>query len=288
MKYIFILNIFTLRNNIKILCKKISRICKEKDIDYVIEINSKKKSTEDIVKKYKRKKVILAPVGGDGIINRVLNSMDKVNNRLCPIPYGTGNDLCRTIRRHLKNGVTKVDIVKINSKYYINNACFGIDSDIANSDIISNSKIPKSMRYNISAIDGLFRYKLKYFKIYINNEIISGIKSTIIVSNGMYYGGGYKVSPHSKLNDGYLEVYIVDKMPKTKILLLMLGINQGKHEESKDVRLIKTKSVRIVTKEKIKCNIDGEILKSDDFKIEIVEKGIELFYNKELIEEILH
>jgi len=288
MKYVFILNIFTLGDTFKVLYKKIDRICKNKNIDYEIECNSKDINTEDIVKKYKKKQVILLPVGGDGMINRVINSMDIKNNKICPIPYGTGNDLCRSIKTQLKDGFTKIDLIKINKKYFINNACFGIDANIANSSIISNKKIPKSMRYIVSTINSLFKYKLNDYVININNEIINGTKSTIIVCNGNYYGGGYKISPHSKLNNGYVDVYIADKMSKIKILILILGINKGKHEDSKKIRRIRCNKLLIESNKIIDANIDGETISSKKFNIEVIKDGIELYYNYDLVDTILH
>ena len=286
MKYVFILNIFTLKN-INVLCKKIDIICKNKNIDYVIECNNDEVSTEDIVKKYKRKKVILLPVGGDGMINRVINVMDFNNNLLFPIPYGTGNDFCRSLRREFNDGIHLVDLVKINNKYFINTACFGIDSFIANSSIIRNKYIPKKFRYIISSIISLFKYKMIDYKLYINDEIISGTKSTIAICNGMYYGGGFKIAPNSRLDDGKLDVYIADKMSKLKMLILMMGINSGKLENNKNIRIIKSKSLVIKCLNKIDANIDGECLSGKEFNVELLDKKIQLFYDSSFVDLII-
>ena len=115
------------------------------------------------------------------------------------------------------------------------------------------------MRYNVSAIKSLFTYKLKNFTINIENEIIKGKKCTIAVCNGMYYGGGYKIAPHSKLDNGYVDVYIADKMSKLKMLFIILGINSGKHEECKKIRRFRCKELTIESNEIIDSNIDGEL-----------------------------
>ena len=288
MKYIFILNVFTLGNNLKFLYKKIVNICENKNIDFIIECNSDDISTEDIVKKYKRKKVILAPVGGDGMINRVLNSMDFSNNILFPIPYGTGNDLCRSLDKQFNDGLHLLDLVKINKKYFINSACFGIDSYIANSSIIRNKYIPKSLRYKLSAFKALFTYKYSSYKVFINGEIISGIKSTIAICNGMFYGGGFKIAPTSKLDDSKVDIYIFDKMSKLKSLLLMLGINSGKHENNNHVRKIVCNKLRIECSSTIQANIDGELLEDSSFDIIVINKELQLFYDSKLINLILN
>ena len=144
------------------------------------------------------------------------------------------------------------------------------------------------MRYNVSAINSLFKYKLNDYVININNEIINGTKSTIIVCNGNYYGGGYKISPHSKLNNGYVDVYIADKMSKFKMLILILGINKGKHEDSKKIRRIRCNKLLIESNKIIDANIDGETISSKKFNIEVIKDGIELYYNYDLVDAILH
>ena len=53
MKYIFLLNQFSLKTELTPLKKKIEKVCNKRKIDYIIEINNIDISTEDILKKYK-------------------------------------------------------------------------------------------------------------------------------------------------------------------------------------------------------------------------------------------
>ena len=102
MKYIFLLNQFSLKTETNIIKKQIERVCKKKKLDFVIEINSITVTTESILKKYSKSRNIIIAVGGDGTINRVLNAIAGTNNVLGYIPYGTGNDFYRTNRELLK------------------------------------------------------------------------------------------------------------------------------------------------------------------------------------------
>ena len=104
MKHVFILNSFS-NNKVNSMVNRIKDVCNKLDIDYTIEINNSDKSTEDIVKYYKNKKVILLPVGGDGMINRVVNSMDLKKNILGFIPFGTGNDFYKSCLEEFENGI---------------------------------------------------------------------------------------------------------------------------------------------------------------------------------------
>ena len=49
---------------------------------------------------------------------------------------------------------------------------------------------------------------------------------------------------------------------------------------------LETKKLVIKLKEKVKANIDGEILEDDKFKIEVLNKKIKIFYDEELVNGI--
>lgn len=287
MKYIFVINSFTIGDRLDKLVKKIEKTSKKFKLDYVIEINNKNYSTEDILNKYKDGKNVIMAVGGDGMINRVLNGIVNTKNILGFIPYGTGNDLYKTALRSLDE-LTKCDIVKINDRYFINVACFGIDAEVANNNNYMNSKyIPKNLKYIFSLIDTFFKYKNRDMKVIINGKTIDNKFATIAVCNASFYGNGFMIGPNSSVTDGLIDVYYAKDLTKWNILKLILKLKRGKHESSKDITKIKTEKLAIESLSSINCNIDGELLCDNKFNIEVIKNGITLYFNKELIKEIL-
>lgn len=287
MKHIFLLNSFSLKEETIKVKEIIEKICKEEKIDYKIEINSNEKSTEEIMGKYQKTNYIILPVGGDGTINRVLNKIAGTNNILGYIPAGTGNDFYRSNKELLKPGIHKIDLIKINDNYFINVACFGIDAEIGNhSDIIHSKWIPKKHRYNASLLKHFMTYKPRKMKVTIEEKEIDKEFTTIIICNARYYGGGYKVGPLSSLQDGLMEVYLVEKTNRINMLGLICGIKYAFHENSKKVEKFSTTSISISTEKEIEANIDGEVLKSNQFEVKLIPKGIKISYNKSLIERI--
>ena len=61
----------------------------------------------------------------------------------------------------------------------------------------------------------------------------------------------------------------------------------SKHEEDKSIEKISASKLYIGSPKNIKCNIDGEILESNSFDIELIPKGIKVYYNEKLINEII-
>lgn len=287
LRHIFIINSFGSNDN-SIIYNQIKKICTNLDINYVIEINNPYVSTEEIINKYKDTENIIFAVGGDGMINKVVNNIVGTNNILGIIPYGTGNDFQKTINETLDDGITNIDVAKINDRYFINTACFGIDADIANDEeIIHNKYIPKSQRYNTSVIYHFLKYQPRNIEVIINDQKINKSYTTVVLANGRYYGGKYKIGTNSSLTDGLLDIYLVDSLPKLKMAKLILGMEKGLHEKSNNVTKISTDSLTVKFNDKFKCNIDGEILEDNVFKVNILPNNIKLYNNQELVKKLI-
>lgn len=283
MKYIFVINSYTLKDEINEVIHRIKDFCVKNNMEFEVEINNEDNSTEDIVKKYKKCGYTIVAVGGDGMINRVLNTLVGTNNTLGFIPCGTGNDFYRSVSKEMKNEIEECDVIKINDRYFINVACFGIDADVANNKGLIKSKIiPKSQRYNVSVINSFLKYEPRHFILKINNEEIEGDFATVAVCNGGYYGSGYNISPNFKLNNGLIDVYAVEDDNKFNIMKMILSMKKGKHEKYKKVHKFQTNRLTIISNKEINSNIDGEELESKKFNIEVKGK-IKIYINKELI-----
>lgn len=284
MKYVYVLNSFG-NNYINELYQMIDQISNELNIDHSIEVNSDSYSTEDILNKYKSSRSIIVPVGGDGMINRVLNGIKGTNNILSFLPNGTGNDFARTVKEtKMRDGLNKVDVIKINNKYCINIACFGVDAEIANDDTyVHNTKIPKKLRYIIGVPNHFLNYNPKELNISFDDKEIEKKFTTVVVCNARYYGSGIKVSPSSILNDSMMEVYLVEKMKKLDMVSTILSMKNGKHETRDGVRKITTDNIFISSNEPIDINIDGEKYRDINFDINLIHDGIEVFNNQNLI-----
>lgn len=284
MKHIFIINSFTTKEKTDEVKEKIKTYCHNKKIDYTIEVNSLETSTEEIVKKYKNNNYIIIGIGGDGIINRILNGIMNTKNILGFIPYGTGNDFYKSVKKEIKEEITSIDIAKINNKYFINTSCFGIDADVANNkNIVKTKLIPKKQKYNIALIYTFFKYKCREFEVEVNNEKYNDLYTTIAICNGSYYGSGYNIAPISDLQDSLLDVYLVPKLNKLSMINLILKMKKGKHQDSDKLKYFKTNKITLKSPKKITCNIDGEELTDDTFNIELIPKGIKIYYNEELL-----
>ena len=287
MKYIFIINEIAGRGKYQKILPNIEKLCKEKNIDYEIRYITETLSGADIALEYKNEENVIYIVGGDGTLTRTLPGIIGTKNKLGIIPSGSGNDTYKAIKM-LPKGKTQIDLGKINNTYFINVACTGIDAEVGNNiEVLRNTIIPTSQLYNASIIYTFINYKFKKVKFKTNIKTFESNYSIISICNGGYYGGGFNIAPKSLLTDGILDIYYVEKMPKLKMIPLLLKLKNGKHEGKRKVHKFRTSHIELELEEKITFNIDGEKLTDNKFIIDILPKAITVYNDIEFVEKIM-
>lgn len=287
MKHIFIINKIAGRGKYKKLLPNIEKKCKERNIEYEIRYITENLSGTDIAVEYKNEENIIYVVGGDGTLTKTLPGIIGTRNKLGIIPSGSGNDTYKATRT-LPKGATEIDLGKINNTYFINVACAGIDAEVANNlDKVKNTMIPTSQLYNASIIYTFINYKFKKVKFKTDIKTFESSYSIISICNGGYYGGGFNIAPKSLLTDGVLDIYYVEKMPKLKMIPLLLKLKNGKHEGKRRIHKFRTNHIELELDENVTFNVDGEKLTDNKFTIDVLPKAITVYNDSEFVEQIM-
>ena len=242
-----------------------------------------------LAKKIPDEECVFFSVGGDGNLNEVLNGIAKSENKILGnIPTGSGNDFDKTLKQY-QNGILNIDLGKINNRFFINVACLGLDADVANNISFIRKKkwIPVSQRYNASLVYSYFKYKFKDLKITMGETQVENSCTILAVGNGQYYGGGFRIAPHALLEDGMFDIYFVEKLPKPKIIPILIKLLRGKHENSEYVTRFSGNKIIIDTDELCTFNVDGEKMTSNHFEIINIPGGIKVYNDRNFIDEIL-
>ena len=288
MKYIFIVNEGAGKGKSQKILPKIEEECKKRKYDYEIRKITKEKSGYDIALEYKNQENVIYVVGGDGTLAITLPALVGTKNKLGIIPAGSGNDTYRTVKT-MENGEHLIDLGKINDTYFINVACTGIDAEVWNNiDKFRGTIVPTSQLYNVSIIYTFATFKCKNIKIKTCIKNIEDAYTILSICNGSYYGGGFKIAPKSRLTDGLLDIYYAEKMPKVKMIPLILKLKNGKHEGIRRIHKFRTNHVELELEKEVTFNVDGERLTDRKFKIDVLPKAKILYNNKEFVEEIMN
>lgn len=274
---VFIVNPVSGKGKSVEIVKFLEEKCKHDNIDYCTMYTNNKNDATNYARDLTLPTDIIYSIGGDGTLNEIVSGIVGLDRRLCIVPAGSGNDFYKSVMEDSVTG--KVDLGYVNDKYFINSFSIGIDADICeNSNLFRKKYIPSSMIYDLSILYTLMSYKSKNMTI----DSINQDCTLISITNGKYYGGGFKINPNATLNDGFLDMIIAEKISKPEIVCLLMKLLKGTHQYQDCISTSKIKELKIYSSVELLTCIDGEMFKSNDFNIGIIPEAIELYNDEEV------
>ena len=287
MKRIFIVNPNSGGGKALKVVENIKKICEEDNLEYEIFFTDSPNDATKIAKKFRFSSNIIYSVGGDGTLNEVVNGIVGTKNMLGIIPCGSGNDFYKTLDK-IDDELPLIDVGRVNNRYFINIVSIGIDAEVANNvSLMKKIKLPSSQIYNASIVYTFFKYRFKNIDVEIDTEKVNGKCTILTVCNGQIYGGGYKIAPSASLNDGYFDVYFVDKINKPLIPYIISLLKKGAHESHKKVHKSKATRIKFKCRYDLICNVDGEIIVDNKFDIRLIKDAILISNDKKFVKRIL-
>ncbi|RRC94283.1 diacylglycerol kinase family lipid kinase [Erysipelotrichaceae bacterium OH741_COT-311] len=217
-----------------------------------------------------KENITVYSVGGDGTLFEIVQGLDP-SIPLGIIPCGSGNDFFRSLDIQYNNledlliklitGETMpIDIGTCLHHRFINCTSCGLDAEIndAATKLIRKKIVPKKIAYMAATLKAIIRPTYYPLTITIDNLELQKECLLISIMNGKYYGGGFTPAPDAKLNDGLLDICIVEKMPYLKILKLLPKYLKGKHQGTPGILNYQGKKITITSDKKIMFESDGE------------------------------
>jgi len=200
-------------------------------------------------------------VGGDGMAHLGVNVCCEKNIPMALVPAGTGNDAAGIFGMPMDDPVaaTKlilenlsdpkaIDAIKIShdrtTSYALGSASAGFDALVnARANKMRWPKGPN--RYYVAMLLTLARFKpIKY------RAVVDGVDKEFeamlcVVSNTGVFGGGMLVVPNASVQDGELDVLLVKKMSRLKLVAIFPKVYKGTHITDPDVELFKARNISI-------------------------------------------
>lgn len=286
MKYVFIINPASGKTDYDKIKQNIMKTLENENYE-IYETKAPKEATE-IASRFKNEEnTIVYSVGGDGTLNEVVNGIAKGKCKLGIIPTGSGNDFYRTLKEAQTENV-RLDLGKVNSRYFINIASVGMDAETCNNANKIKSKIKLHSSYYLALIHTFLTFKSKSLKLKIDKNVYAGDYIIAAICNGKYYGGGFKIAPVASFDDNQFDIYLVSKAGKLKLIKILLALLKSEHEKYNEVRKYTGKNITITSENNLIVNIDGEITISKNIEIEMIEDALIIYNNNELVQKIMN
>jgi len=228
---------------------------------------------------------IIVMAGGDGSINEVANVIKSSNVILGIIPVGSGNGLARhlgytmnaqrTIKAINKLKIGKIDICSYDKRIFCSNAGLGFDALVIR--LFDTSRNRGFFGYAFSVLKGLIMFPGIQYEIKVNNQVLKGKAFLISACNSNQVGYNVKLAPYASLQDGLMDLWILDKFPRWKAPFLFLRVLRKTHFKSPYFKNYISKQIEIKTTEKQYFQVDGEARNPVDYlNICVIPKALEV------------
>lgn len=209
-------------------------------------------------------------VGGDGTVGEVADGLAGTGAALAVIPAGTGNDLIRTAgipsdpleaaSTALGGREITVDVAVANRRHFLNVGSVGLDAEV----VREVNRIPKYFGGTVPYLLGLFKTFVTYtpapVEIEVDGEVMERQALLVAVGNGQFYGGGMRVLPEARLDDGFLDVCIAGNMSRREILRALPRLYRGTHVGLPKIELFRAREVTIASQRPLHIQVDGELM----------------------------
>jgi diacylglycerol kinase (ATP) len=251
--------------------------------------------------------------GGDGTVHRHLRALVKLGLPVLVVPAGSGNDFARALGlRRVKDSlaawgrfasgganVRAVDLGVISPMggggeslphgphYFSCAAGVGIDGEIARR---ANS-LPRWLRahggYALSLAPALLAFRAFALKLSVDEAgafVPREEHSTLaaVFANTPVYGGGMRIAPKAKMDDGLLDVCLIHNISKLKLAGVFPTVYFGRHLDIREVEYFSSARVRVETDRPLDVYADGEYvcwtpvevgIRSKAFRVIVVEEN---------------
>ena len=231
--------------------------------------------------------------GGDGTIHRHLGQLVKLGVPVLVVPAGSGNDFARAVglrrvrdsllawRRFCagRDNVRTIDLGVILplggdaggapaphgiAHYFCSVAGIGLDAEVAR----QANELPRWLRghggYALTLVPTLFRFAALPMKIFAADEAggwtARSDQPTILAAfaNTSTYGGGMKIAPRARVDDGQLDVCVIGGIDPFKLACLFPTVYFGRHLGIRGVEYFQSARLRVETEAPLDVYADGE------------------------------
>jgi YegS/Rv2252/BmrU family lipid kinase len=211
---------------------------------------------------------VVVAVGGDGTAHEVVNGIAGSETALGVIPVGSGNDLAFALGLPrdpaaaldvILHGRTRtIDLARYDGGWFVNSLGLGFEAQVT----LESRRIRRLRGFAIylwavaRALRGL---RCPYLRIRADGEILEGRSLLLCIGNGPRVGGGFRLTPDARNDDGWLDLCLVEAMSRTALLGLLPRSLGGTHVRDPRVRMLRAREIDVACPEGFPFHVDGEI-----------------------------
>ena len=256
----------------------------EYEVHTTTAVGDAEKFVRDLTERGENDIVVL---GGDGTLHETLNGIvDPAKCRLALVPSGTGNDFAEklgiplkvedAVRLFLEGEAKGVDYLQVGDRRCMNVAGLGMDVDVL--ERCQRGKMRGKLKYFASLLKSFFVFK--GYAVIMHKDGVEERHDALLaaVCNGSQFGGGIRICPPAEVNDGLMNVMVVEHIKsKWQLMKALLTLMKGKMPQYKYTTHFLCESIRFEPLVPCTVQLDGELYSNLPFEAKIC-KGLKMYY----------
>jgi YegS/Rv2252/BmrU family lipid kinase len=229
------------------------------------------RATHDLVAAAVGRGDVVVSVGGDGMLSSLAGEVARLGGTLGVVPAGRGNDFARMLGLPsdpiaqadllLGGSTRRVDLVSWasggRSRVVVGSAYAGVDARAA--EIVDRlRRLPGPVQYPVAAVRALATYRPARYRVVVDGVVAEHDAATVVVANSRYYGQGMAIAPDARLDDGLLEVVVVEAATKRALIRSLPSVYDGRHVALPGVTVLRGARVEISADARTPVPVGGD------------------------------
>jgi diacylglycerol kinase (ATP) len=254
-----------------IVGKKVDALLSARNIEHTVKYTESAGHATELAREASmRGTATVLSVGGDGTLNETAAGLLGTHTALGVIPAGTGNDFAKAIGTPgkwedaleyvLTHPAKPLDTGVINGSFFINVCGAGFDVMVLDYALTAKKHMRGIWPYLYGVIAAIKAFKPFDMLVEIGDELkLKGKYMLCTIANGRYIGGGIPIMPAADVNDGLLDVMVVDSLPSWRIPFYLPALMGGTLMKKKIAHHYRVARCALASPG-MRLNLDGEII----------------------------
>ena len=206
--------------------------------------------------------------GGDGTVNEVASVLVHREAALGVVPSGSGNGLARELglpfepraafERALGARRRRIDAGELGGHLFFNIAGIGVDADVAHRFAATGHARRGLSMYVVQSTAALLNYKAEPMTLTVDGVAREVRPLLIAFANARQYGNGAMIAPQARVDDGRLDVVVVDDRSLFDNVRRVPALFKGKLATVPGVSMQTAVQAQVTARGPIRYHVDGE------------------------------
>ncbi|GAA3819705.1 diacylglycerol/lipid kinase family protein [Nocardioides panacisoli] len=201
---------------------------------------------------------VLVAVGGDGMVSSVAGEVATAGGVLALVPAGRGNDFVRQlglphdeaaqVEMLLHGEERRIDLLAAASggveTFVAGSVYCGVDARAG--ELVNKAHwLPSKLQYPVSTVRALATYRPFDLTLDVDGVRTEHRAACVVVANSGFYGKGVHIAPAAVVDDGELDVVVIEAAGRIELIRSLPKAYDGSHVDLDEVTVLRGRKVAI-------------------------------------------